>query len=101
MNAGITRWKMVPLYSGPPCILRTVAGLVQSLVPVARPMKLATPIGAWLGNNTQVRLPILVTMIAVGCAGAATTGFFTAGLAAGAAVCDTIGTGREQSKRNA
>src|SRR6266851_2273519 len=98
MNSGITRWKMVPLYNGTPCILRWLAGLVQSLVPVARPMKLATPIGALSGNSVQVSLPAVVSMIATGCAAAAAMGFFTAGLVAGlGAVCDIRG--KEASKR--
>src|SRR5713226_10627480 len=98
MNSGITRWKIVPLYSGTPCILRPLAGLVQSLVPVARPMKFATPSGALSGNSVQVSLPAVVSMIAVGCAAAAATGFFTAGLVTGlGAVCDISGS--EDNKR--
>src|SRR5713226_1285450 len=72
MKLGITRWKMVPSYSETPCFLAWEVGLVQSLVPSARPMKLATPIGAFSGNNLQVSLPALVSMTAVG---SAETGF--------------------------
>src|SRR3989442_4468156 len=71
---------MVPSYSGTPCFFWWVTGLVQSLVPSARPMKLATPMGALSGNNLQVSLPAVVSMSAVGSAEAA-----VAGLAAGAA----------------
>src|SRR5580692_7762445 len=41
-------------------------GLVQSLVPVAKPMKLATPIGALSGKSVQVSLPAVVSITAVG-----------------------------------
>src|ERR1700678_1205113 len=41
-------------------------GLVQSLLPFARPMKLATPTGAIFGNKTQCKSPAVVWMIAVG-----------------------------------
>src|SRR2546428_10559656 len=71
---------MVPSYSGTPCFFWWVTGLVQSLVPSARPMKLATPMGALSGNNLQVSLPAVVAMSAVGSAEAA-----VAGLAAGGA----------------
>src|ERR1019366_3066338 len=43
-----------------------VLGSVQPLVPRARPMKLAVPRGAALGKSTQVRLPMLVSMVATG-----------------------------------
>src|SRR3954452_18451780 len=81
---------MVPLYRGTPCILRPVAGFVQSLVPFARRMKLATPIGAFLGNSVQVSFPAVVSMIAVGAGAAAVVdaaGFFGAAEVAGL-VCD-------------
>src|SRR6476619_2477934 len=83
MKSGITRWKMVPLYRGTPCFLAPVAGLVQSLVPRASPMKFATPIGALSGNSVQVNLPAVVSMIAVGDPAGAVTGLRTAGFAAG------------------
>src|SRR3989442_3992410 len=72
---------MVPSYSGTPCFFWWVTGLVQSLVPSARPMKLATPMGALSGNNLQVSLPAVVSMSAVGSAEAAVAGF--AAVAAG------------------
>src|SRR3989442_7950380 len=65
---------MVPSYSGTPCFFWWVTGLVQSLVPSARPMKLATPMGALSGNNLQVSLPAVVSMSAVGSAEAAVAG---------------------------
>src|SRR5712692_6735991 len=67
MKLGITRWKMVPSYSGTPCFLAWVTGLAQSFVPSARPMKLATPMGALSGNSLHVSLPAVVSMIAVDC----------------------------------
>src|SRR6185312_1548932 len=69
---------MVPLYSATPCILRPLAGFVQSLVPFAKPMKLATPMGALSGKRVQVSLPAVVSMIAVGGAGGVwvVAGFF-------------------------
>src|SRR6201987_315275 len=66
MNSGITRWKMVPSYSGTPCFLACVTGSVQSLVPVASPIKFATPIGAFFGNRVQFILPAVVSMTAIG-----------------------------------
>src|SRR5512146_2970523 len=59
---------MVPLYSGVLCFLARDAGLVQSLLPSARPMKFATVIGALSGNNSQVMVPLLVSRIALGLA---------------------------------
>src|ERR1035438_4911372 len=40
-------------------------GLVQSLVPLARPMKFSTPIGATFGNSVQCRSPAVVRIMAV------------------------------------
>src|SRR2546427_12117338 len=70
---------MVPSYSGTPCFFWWVTGLVQSLVPSARPMKLATPMGALSGNNLQVSLPAAVSMSAVGSAEAAVAGLAAVG----------------------
>src|SRR5579864_1186014 len=66
MNPGITRWKIVPSYSGTPCLLAPLTGFFQSLVPEAKPMKLATPMGALSGKSVQVILPAVVSIIAVG-----------------------------------
>src|ERR1700730_7221016 len=72
-------------------------GLVQSLVPWARPMKLATPMGATSGNRVQVSLPAVVSMTAVGCADVvaagltavvAAAGFFAGVVFAAGVVCD-------------
>src|SRR5208283_4277742 len=57
--------------SGTPCFFVWPIGLVQSLVPSARPMKFSTPIGATLGNSVQWRSPAEVWMMAVGSACAA------------------------------
>ena len=48
MKSGITRWKIVPLYSGLLTIFLLVAGLVHVFVPSARAMKLATANGSLL-----------------------------------------------------
>src|ERR1700722_9706233 len=61
---------MVPSYSGTPCLVVPLAGFLQSFVPVARPMKFCTPIGALSENSVQVIFPAVVSMIAVGLAGA-------------------------------
>src|SRR5579864_628282 len=61
---------MVPSYSGTPCLVAPPTGFFQSFVPVASPMKLSTPMGALSGNSVQVILPAVVSMIAVGWAGA-------------------------------
>src|SRR5208282_1293658 len=53
------------------CFFVWPIGLVQSLVPSARPMKFSTPIGATLGNSVQWRSPAEVWMMAVGSACAA------------------------------
>src|ERR1700737_213237 len=99
MKLGMTRWKMVPSYSGTPCFLAWEMGLVQSLVPSARPMKLATPTGALSGKRVQVSLPAVVSMTAVGSAGvvaaglvAATAGagFLAGAVLAAGVVCDHI-----------
>src|SRR6266496_781326 len=88
MKSGMTRWKIVPLYRGTPCILRRVAGAVQSFVPFARPMKFATPIGALSGNSVQVSFPAVVSMIAVGWLGViVVAGFFTVEVVGWVAVC--------------
>src|SRR5437899_5754741 len=99
MNSGITQIIMVPLKSGTPCFLATVIGLVQSFVPRASPMKLATPSGALSGKSVHVILPAVVSIIAVGGPELAAAGiFFTAGLAAGVgAVWDIKGS--EETKR--
>src|SRR5437762_13797197 len=81
---------MVPLYRGTPCILRPVEVFVQSLVPLAKPIKLATPIGAFFGNSVQVSLPAVVSMMAAGAGAAAAVdavGFLGAADVAGLA-CD-------------
>src|SRR5271168_2024149 len=65
-------------------------GLVQSLVPLARPTKFATPMGAIFGSSVQWRSPAVVWMMAVGSPAAATgvvaAGLRTAGFAIGCAV---------------
>src|ERR1041384_7950460 len=82
---------MVPSYKGTPCFLAWLAGLTQSLVPLAKPIKLATPMGALSGKSSHFILPTVVSMTAVGPVGrGATAGLaagVVAGLAAGAA-CD-------------
>src|SRR5580704_5727703 len=72
MKSGMTRWKVVPLYKGWWCIFWRVLGSVQSLVPSARPMKLATVMGASFSKSLQVRRPMVVSTTAVGPVG--TTG---------------------------
>src|SRR5436305_9528879 len=67
MNPGMTRWKMVPSYSGTPCLLAPLTGFFQSFVPLASPMKLATPMGALSGNSVQFIFPAVVSITAVGC----------------------------------
>ena len=49
-----------------PCSNAPLTGFFQSFVPVARPIKFSTPIGALSGNSVQVILPAVVSMIAVG-----------------------------------
>src|SRR5260370_29669391 len=71
---------MVPSYSGTSCFLACETGLVQSLVPVARPMKLATTIGATFENSVQCKSPAVVWMMA---AGSAVAGAELAGLRTG------------------
>src|SRR5437879_4845729 len=66
MNPGITRWKIVPSYSGTPCLVALLTGFFQSFVPEARPIKFATPMGALSGNSVHVILPAVVSMMAVG-----------------------------------
>src|ERR1700722_2685691 len=88
MNSKITRSKIVLSYIGKPCFV-VPTGFFHSFVPVARPMKLATPIGALSGNSVQVIFPTVVSMIAVGFAATAVcTGTFAAVLGFAGAACD-------------
>src|SRR5579864_553335 len=66
MNPGITRWKIVPSYSGTPCLLAPLTGFFQSLVPLARPIKFSTPTGALSGKSVHVIFPTVGLMMAVG-----------------------------------
>src|ERR1044071_121461 len=90
MNPGITRWNIVPSYSGTPCLLAPLTGFFQSLVPEARPMKFATPIGALSGKSVQVILPAVVSIIAVGLAAVVVGLAVAAGLAAAACPVDFV-----------
>src|ERR1051326_3266999 len=57
---------MVPSYKGTPCFLAWLAGLTQSLVPLAKPIKFATPMGALSGKSSHFILPTVVSITAVG-----------------------------------
>src|SRR3954468_6322673 len=85
MKFGITRWKMVPLYSGTACMVLLLTGFFQSLVPWASPTKLATVLGALSGKSWQVSLPAVVLKTAVGWADFVTVVFLAAGLVCAAA----------------
>src|SRR5271166_1053159 len=90
MKFGITRWKTVPSYKGLLCMVTPLDGFFQSLVPVARPMKLSTVIGAVAGNSVQVMFPMVVSKMAcTGCwvAGVDAAAGFVAGFAAVLPVC--------------
>src|SRR5215813_4557865 len=94
MKPGITRWKGTTSYSGLPWTFCPVLGLVQSLFPVARPMKLSTALGALSGNSSHFISPTVVCRMAWGVlaevveAAAAFAGaFFVCGDAVGVAVC--------------
>src|SRR5277367_3215328 len=89
MNSGITRWKTVPLYKGLLRIFLWVLGSVQTIVPSARPTKLATVAGASFSKSLQVMRPILVSKTAVGPVGCKTTGALEAG--ASGSACDAGG----------
>src|ERR1041385_883747 len=82
---------MVPSYKATPCFLAWLTGLTQSLVPFAKPMKFATPIGALSGKSSHFNLPTVVSMTAVGPVGRGAVTGAVAGLVAGfaaGAVCD-------------
>jgi hypothetical protein len=64
------------------CLVAPLIGFFQSFVPVARPIKFATPIGALSGNSVQVIFPAVVSMIAVGLALVAAAAGFVAVVAA-------------------
>src|SRR5437763_10218174 len=86
MKSGITRWKMVPSYSGVLCLVAWLTGLVQSFAPVARSMKFLTVIGVSFSKSLQRSVPAVVSKTAVGSPdffGAAVAGF-AAGLAGAA-----------------
>src|SRR3954452_10818724 len=59
MNPPMTRWKIVPVYSGS-VVFSRVAGWVHSRRPSARSAKLATVFGAWSGKRSTVMSPWLV-----------------------------------------
>src|SRR5579864_5369488 len=59
---------MVPSYSGVACLVAPLTGFFQSLVPVARPMKLATVSGVSFSKSVQRRVPAVVLKTAVGSA---------------------------------
>src|SRR4051812_4833668 len=59
MKPPITRWKIVPLYSGS-VVFSRVPGWVHSRRPSARSAKLATVFGAWSGKRSTVMSPWLV-----------------------------------------
>src|SRR5215475_6915692 len=88
MKFGMTRWKIVPSYSATPCIFLCVVGLVQSFVPVDKPMKLDTPMGAFFGYRVQVIFPTVVSMMAIGSGAfsSAGAGFFAAAARCGGTV---------------
>src|SRR5690242_15444773 len=60
---------MVPSYNGVCSFFAWLTGLIQVLVPSARPMKVSTARGALSGKSVQVMLPALVSMTALGRAG--------------------------------
>src|SRR5437868_15385773 len=64
MKFGITRWKMVPSYSGV-CLRSCVLGSTHSFLPVASPTKFATAFGVLSGNRAQVSFPAVVSKTAV------------------------------------
>src|SRR5438445_9889237 len=78
---------MVPSYSGTPCLVAPLTGFLQSLVPLARPIKFATPTGALSGKSVQVILPTVVSMMATGFAAADVVAGLAAPLGLVGAVC--------------
>src|SRR5207253_45812 len=56
---------MVPSYSGR-VVFWPLCGLVHSLVPLARPIKFFTVLGAFDGKSSHVRSPAVVWKMAVG-----------------------------------
>src|ERR1700674_1289188 len=77
----MTRWKMVPSYSGTPCFFWCVTGLIQSFLPSDRSTKFCTPMGALSGNNWQFNLPAVVSTLADMSAGDFAAGDFEGRLA--------------------
>src|SRR5258708_32800152 len=67
-----------------------VLRLFQSLVPSARPMKLATVMGASFSKSLQVRRPMVVSMTAVGPVGT-TGGLIWGGGVGGSGSCGEVG----------
>ena len=74
MNSGITRWKIVPVYSG--SVVFPFSGCCHSTVPVARATKFATVRGTCFSNSSTVTSPLLVLKIAWR---APSPGIFTSG----------------------
>src|ERR1700730_5274892 len=62
MKSGMTRWKTVPEYSG--SLFFSPNRVDHSFVPVARPTKFSTVLGAVSSNSFTLMSPMLVTSVA-------------------------------------
>src|SRR5689334_6292216 len=65
MKPGITRWKVSPSKNGLLVSIEPVLGFCQGFLPVARPTKFATVIGALSANRSQWNVPMLVSIVAL------------------------------------
>src|ERR1700704_1787524 len=90
MNSGITRWKIVPSYKGVLCLVTPLAGFFQSFLPVARPIKFSTVIGASFSNRLQRKVPAVVLKTATGFPEGA-TGFLVVAWTGAFAVLEVFG----------
>src|SRR5437868_13441541 len=64
MKPGITRWNVRPLKNGLPVSVLP-PGFCHAFLPVARPTKLATVIGALSPSSSQWIVPIEVSIVAL------------------------------------
>src|SRR5258708_40052788 len=90
MNSGMTRWKIVPSYKGVLCLVTPLAGFFQSFLPVARPIKFSTVIGASFSNKVQRNVPAVVLNTATGLPEGA-TGFLVVAWAGAFTVLEVFG----------
>src|SRR5258708_34021228 len=90
MNSGMPLWKIFPSYRGVLCLVTPLGGFFQSFLPVARPIKFSTVIGASFSNRLQRKVPAVVLKTATGFPEGA-TGFLVVAWTGAFAVLEVLG----------